>query len=67
VSRIEIRAFEPTDTEAAGRFLAARHAAHRRVEPLLAAKFEDPTVAAAEVTGAPADGATGAAAVEGWG
>ena len=59
----EIRAFEPSDTEAAGRLLAGRHAAHRQVEPLLSATFEDPAVATAQVAAALADGATGAVAV----
>ena len=65
MSRTEIRAFEPSDTQAAGRLLAARHAAHRRVEPLLSARFEDPAVASAEVEAALAAGATGAVAVDG--
>ena len=64
MSRVEIRTFEPSDTDAAGRLLAARHAAHRRVEPLLAARFEDPAVASSEVEAAVAAGATGAVAVE---
>jgi hypothetical protein len=44
--------------------LAARHAAHRKVEPLLAARFEDPAVAATEVEAVLAAGGTGAVAVE---
>ena len=63
MSRTQIRAFEPSDTEAAGRLLAARHATHRRVEPLLAARFEVPAVAVAEVAAALAEGATGSIAV----
>ena len=63
VTTTEIRAFEPSDTEAAGRLLAGRHAAHRRAEPLLSATFEDPAAATAQVAAALADGATGAVAV----
>jgi GNAT superfamily N-acetyltransferase len=64
VTRTEIRAFQPADADAAGRLLAARHVAHRRAEPLLAARFEDPAVATAEVEAALAAGATGAVAVQ---
>jgi GNAT superfamily N-acetyltransferase len=60
-----LRAFEPDHVAAAGRLLAARHDEHRRHEPLLAARFEDPEVAAAEVRAAIEDGATGAVAVDG--
>lgn len=62
VTRTQFRRFEPGDTEAAGRLLATRHAAHRREEPLLAARYEDPGTAAAEVAAALAAGATGAVA-----
>jgi GNAT superfamily N-acetyltransferase len=60
-----IRSFGPDDVAAAGRLLAARHAEHRRHEPLLAAHFEDPAVAAAETAAAFVDGATGSVAVVG--
>jgi GNAT superfamily N-acetyltransferase len=63
--RPTIRNFEPDDVAPAGRLLAARQAEHRRHEPLLAARFEDPDVAAAEVAAAAEDGATGAVAVLG--
>jgi GNAT superfamily N-acetyltransferase len=61
-SRPTVRPFDAADVPAAGRLLAERHAAHRRAEPLLAARFEDPAVAAAEVQAAVAAGATGAVA-----
>ncbi len=61
--RPAIRAFEPGDVAAAGRLLAERHAAHRRAEPLLAARFEDPAAACAQVEEEVAAGATGAVAV----
>jgi ribosomal protein S18 acetylase RimI-like enzyme len=60
---LDVRPFEDSDVEAAGRLLAARHAEHRRHEPLLAARFEDPAAAAAEVAAAwTTEGASGAAA-----
>jgi GNAT superfamily N-acetyltransferase len=62
VTQAAIRAFEPADTAAAGRLLAARHAAHRRAEPLLSARFEQPDAATAEVEALLASGATGAVA-----
>jgi len=61
-SRPTLRPFDAADVPAAGRLLAERHAAHRRAEPLLSARFEDPTAAAAEVDAAVAAGATGAVA-----
>ena len=62
MTRPRIRPFDAADVPAAGRLLAERHAAHRRAEPLLAARFEDPAVAATEVQAALDAGATGAAA-----
>ena len=61
-----IRPFEPDDVDGAGRLLADRHAAHRRSQPLLSARYEDPAVAAAEIATAwqQAD-ASGAVAVDG--
>ena len=59
-----MRPFRPDDVPAAGRLLAARHAAHRRAEPLLDPAFEDPARAAAEVEAAVAAGATGAVVAE---
>ncbi len=61
-SRPTIRPFDAADVPAAGRLLAERHAAHRRDEPLLAARFEDPAVAATEVEALVDAGATGAVA-----
>jgi GNAT superfamily N-acetyltransferase len=63
--RPTVRPFDAADVPAAGRLLAERHAAHRRAEPLLAARFEDPAVAAEEVQALVAAGATGAVAEAG--
>ncbi len=60
--RPEIRPFHHADVPAAGRLLAERHRAQRRVEPLLADRFEDPAVAAAEVQAVLGAGASGAVA-----
>ena len=49
VSRVQTRAFEADDSEAAGVLLGERHAAMRRAEPLFDRRFEDPAVARAEV------------------
>jgi GNAT superfamily N-acetyltransferase len=65
VTRGLIRAFEPTDVPAAGRLLAARHARHRQAEPLLAARFEEPGAASAEIEAALVAGATGAVIEQG--
>lgn len=46
---IEVEAFAPDGIEAAGRLLAARHAADRRRLPVLTAKLEGPGACAAEV------------------
>ena len=62
--KIEVRPFTTADVPAAGRLLAVRHEAHRRAEPLLSARYEDPAAAAAEVEAALGAGATGAVAVE---
>ena len=64
MSRVQTRAFEPDDAEAAGALLARRHAALRRAEPLFDPAYEDPDVARAEVAAMLADGATGAVAVQ---
>jgi ribosomal protein S18 acetylase RimI-like enzyme len=61
--KIEIRPFTTADVPAAGRLLAVRHEAHRRAEPLLSARYEEPAVAAAEIEAALGAGATGAVAV----
>jgi len=42
---LEIRSFEAGDLDAAAELVAARHAAHRRAEPLLDPRFEDPAAA----------------------
>ena len=62
--RLTTRPFTPDDLEAAGRLLAARHAALRRAEPLFDERFEDPAVARAEVAALVDAGAGGAVAVE---
>jgi GNAT superfamily N-acetyltransferase len=46
---LEVHAFGGDDVDEAGRLLAGRHAAHRRAEPLLAARFEDRRESVAEV------------------
>jgi GNAT superfamily N-acetyltransferase len=64
VTRPEIRAFQTTDTPVAGQLLAERHAAHRRAEPLLSARYEAAEAATAEVVAATElSGASGAVAV----
>jgi ribosomal protein S18 acetylase RimI-like enzyme len=49
VSRLDIRAFADDHLEAAGSLLAARHRAHRAIEPLLSERFEDADAARGEV------------------
>jgi len=62
---LAVRPFDDGDVEAAGRLLAARHAEHRRHEPLLDPQFEDDNEATAEVAAAwSADGASGAVALQ---
>ncbi len=64
VPRVALRPFTGDDVPAAGRLLAARHAAHRRHEPLLDPAFEAPDVAAAAVRAlSEREGARGAVAV----
>ena len=46
---LEIRAFADDHLEAAGSLLAARHRAHRAIEPLLSERFEDADAARGEV------------------
>jgi len=46
---LEIRPFEEADLDAAADLLAARHAVHRRAEPLLDARYEDPAAAREEI------------------
>ena len=45
----EIAPFGDEHLDAAGELLAARHRRHREAEPLLAARYEDPAAARAEV------------------
>jgi GNAT superfamily N-acetyltransferase len=49
MSRLELRAFAEDHLDGAGSLLAARHRAHRSVEPLLSARFEDAGAARDEV------------------
>ena len=49
MSRLEIRPFSEDFLAAAGELLAARHRAHRAVEPLLPARYEEPDAARAEI------------------
>jgi GNAT superfamily N-acetyltransferase len=66
VTTLRLRVFTDDDVVPAGRLLALRHAAHRRREPLLDPRFEDPAVAADAVRAAwLKDGASGAVAVRG--
>jgi predicted N-acetyltransferase YhbS len=66
VARIEIVPFEDGWLDAAAGLLAARHRAQRTLEPALAARYEDPAVARAEVEAVwRREGATGAVALAG--
>jgi GNAT superfamily N-acetyltransferase len=66
MSRLEIRPFSDEFLDAAGELLAARHRAHRAVEPLLPGRYEDPRVARTEVEAlAGADGFSGGVALRG--
>jgi ribosomal protein S18 acetylase RimI-like enzyme len=59
-----IRPFEADDLAAAGRLLAARHTAHRRAQPLLSERYEEPKAAEAEIAAAlEQEDASGAVAV----
>ena len=62
MTRARVRPFEPDDVPAAGRLLAARHAAHRAAEPLL--DDWDAETAARAVQAVVDGGGTGAVAVE---
>lgn len=63
MSGLLVRPFEAGDLASAGRLLAARHRAHRRAQPLLDARYEDPVTAQAEVERAwGSEGASGALA-----
>jgi GNAT superfamily N-acetyltransferase len=64
VPRLELRPFSPDFLSDAGRLLAARHARHRSVEPLLSPRYEDPAVAEHEIAEATkTEGASGAVAL----
>jgi len=66
MARLEIRPFSDEFLDAAGELLAARHCAHRAVEPLLPPRFEEAAAAAELVTElAATDGASGAVALRG--
>ena len=66
MARLEIRPFSAEFVPAAGELLAARHRAHRAVEPLLPPRYEEPAAAAAEVQAlADGDGVSGAVALRG--
>ena len=66
MARLEIRPFSDEFLDAAGELLAARHRAHRAVEPLLPPRFEEAAAAAELVTElAATDGASGAVALRG--
>jgi GNAT superfamily N-acetyltransferase len=65
VSRLELSAFDASHLADAGRLLAARHAGHRRHQPLLSARFEEPDAATVEVEAAlRRAGASGAVALQ---
>jgi ribosomal protein S18 acetylase RimI-like enzyme len=62
--RLEIVPFSDEHLDEAGGLLAARHVDHRRSEPLLPARYEDPAEASREVAAACSrEGASGAAAL----
>ena len=61
MARIEIREFAEEHLDAAGALLAERHRRHRRAEPLLSPRYEEPAAARAEVEALwRSDGASGA-------
>ena len=61
---VKVVPFSDEHLRDAGRLLAARHARHRRSEPLLSARFEEPDTAREELTAAwRVEGASGAAAL----
>jgi GNAT superfamily N-acetyltransferase len=65
MAAVEIRPFADEHLDAAAALLADRHRRHRLAEPLLPARFEEPSAARAELEAAwHADGASGAVAVE---
>ena len=63
---LELADFAEDHVDQAGALLAARHREHRRAEPLLPPRYEDPAAAAAEVAAIWKSGdASGAAALRG--
>jgi ribosomal protein S18 acetylase RimI-like enzyme len=63
MARLEMIPFEDAHLGDAAQLLAARHARHRRAEPLLPARFEEPAAARAELESAwRQDSASGSAA-----
>jgi ribosomal protein S18 acetylase RimI-like enzyme len=63
---IELMPFDAEHVDAAATLLAERHARHRRVEPLLPERFEDPAAARVELEALRrADGASGVIALAG--
>jgi GNAT superfamily N-acetyltransferase len=66
MTRLDIRPFSDEFLPHAGELLAARHHAHRAVEPLLPSRYENAEAAAAEVEMlAKIEGASGAVALRG--
>ena len=66
MTRLDIRPFSDEFLPHAGELLATRHTAHRAVEPLLPARYENAEAAAAEVDAlAKAEGASGVVALRG--
>jgi GNAT superfamily N-acetyltransferase len=66
VPRIEVQPFTPEFLPDSGRLLAERHARHRRDEPLLSTRYEDPAVTEHQIAElANAAAASGAVAVVG--
>lgn len=64
MTRLEIRPFSGEYLAVAGELLAARHRAHRRLEPLLPPRYEEAAAATAELAAlASADAASGAVAL----
>ncbi|HEY3003150.1 MAG TPA: GNAT family N-acetyltransferase [Kribbellaceae bacterium] len=60
---VEVRPFEAGDLDEAGRLLAVRHREHRKAQPLLSERYEDPAIARAEIeTAWLTEGASGAVA-----
>jgi ribosomal protein S18 acetylase RimI-like enzyme len=68
VTGIELSPFDEEHLDTAAALLAERHAWHRRVEPLLPERFEDPAAARAEIEALRrVDGASGVVALAGGG